>query len=131
MFRSKHSNPSFVTLLAEAQAACGKSDEQMAQELGFSRASVYAASKSGTMKMPAGKLSIVARALDASPSEVLESFLRETAPDLLEAVRKVWGPTGLTEGEQKVVEAYRKLTGGRDVEPIIMDGKDIMALITA
>jgi transcriptional regulator with XRE-family HTH domain len=130
MFTSS-TNPSFLSYLAEAQAACGKSDEQMAQELGFSRASVYAAVKASSMKFPAGKLMILAQVLDASPSQLLEAFLRDQSPDLLDAVRKVWGPTGLTKGEQKLVEAYRHLTGGRDVEPVIMDGKDVLALITA
>jgi hypothetical protein len=131
MFFSDQYKPSFSTLLADAQGACGKSDEQIAIELGFSRASVFTAIKSGAMKFPVGKLTLLASALNASPSQLLESLLRDTSPELLETVRKIWGPTGLTRTEQKVLEAYRTLSGGRDVEPIIMDGKQILALITA
>lgn len=131
MFYSDQPNPTFLALLGDAQAACGKSDEQIALELGFSRGNVISAIKCGLAKFPVGKIMLLARVLDVSPSQLLEAFLREISPELLDAVRKVWGPTDLSSSEQKVLDAYRTLSGGREVEPLIMDGRDVIALITA
>jgi predicted DNA-binding transcriptional regulator AlpA len=119
-----------ATFLTKAQDAVKKSDQQMTEALGFSRTNIYTSIKQGMMKLPVGKVPLLARALEVSASEVLEVFLRDYSPELLEVIRKVCGPLDLTANEKKLIEAYRTLAQGRDVEPLVMDGRNVVALIT-
>jgi predicted DNA-binding transcriptional regulator AlpA len=125
---TQHAN--VVAFISQGQDAIKKSDEEMAQALGFSRTNIYTGIKQGLMKMPIGKVPLLARALDVPASEVLEVLLRDYMPEMLEVVRKVWGPLDLTTNEKKLIEAYRTLAQGHDVEPVVMDGRNLIALIT-
>jgi hypothetical protein len=116
--------------LTRAQHNGSKSDEDMAEALGFSRANVYRAIKAGKMKMPFEKVPALARTLDVSQSDALEAILRDYSPELLELIQKVWGPVNLTANEKKLLIAYRTLAHGQDVEPLVMDGGNVIALIT-
>lgn len=116
--------------LTQAQESMNLSDEQMAQELGFSRPSVYTLCKGGKMKMPMSKVPLLAKVLKVPASDVLTVMLTEYDPELLAVINKSWGSMALTAGEKKVLSAYRSLAKGHDVEPLIMDGKNIVALIT-
>ena len=109
-----------ATFLVKAQEAVKKTDQEMTEALGFSRTNAYTAILQGMMKMPVGKIPLLARALDVPASEVLEVLLRDYSPELLEVVRKVWGPLDLTTNEKKLIEAYRTLAQGHDVEPVVM-----------
>jgi predicted DNA-binding transcriptional regulator AlpA len=122
--------PTLATFLTEHQNRLTKSDEQMAEALGFSRASIYTLIKEGKMKMPTSKVPLIARALDVPAQDVLTVLLTEYDPELLAVINKAWGPTQLTAGEKKLLSAYRTLAKGHDVEPLIMDGRNIVALIT-
>jgi predicted DNA-binding transcriptional regulator AlpA len=129
-FESPTHHSSLTAFLTKAQEASKMSDHEMTEALGFSRTNVYTAIKQGTMKLPVGKVPLVARALEVSASEVLEVLLRDYSPEMLEVIRKVWGPLDLTTNERKLIEAYRTLAQGRDVEPLVMDGRNVVALIT-
>ena len=123
--------PSLRIYLTESQDRLKKSDQEMAEELGFSRANVYTLIKTGKMKMPFSKVPLLANALDATPSDVLAVILKDYCPELWEAINKVWGPVDLTANEKKLIAAYRTLCRDQEVEPRVMDGKNIIALITA
>lgn len=117
--------------LNRQQNAKSLSDEQMAEALGFSRATIYTMIKSGAAKMPVGKIPSLAKVLEVSPAEVLEVVLRDAFPELLDVIRKVWGPTNLSDGEKKLLLAYRALVNEHeDVEPLILDGRSVIALIS-
>ena len=91
-----------AAFLVKAQEAAKKTDQEMTEALGFSRTNVYTAILQGMMKMPVGKIPLLARALDVPASEVLEVLLRDYPPELLEVVRKVWGPLDLTDRKSVV-----------------------------
>jgi predicted DNA-binding transcriptional regulator AlpA len=130
-FENRFETPSLATFLAEHQDKVKKSDEEMAEALGFSRASVYTLIKEGKMKLPIGKVPLLARALDVPASDVLMVVLTAHEPELMEVIGKTWKPMELSANEKRLLSAYRTLAKGQDVEPLIMDGKNIIALITA
>jgi predicted DNA-binding transcriptional regulator AlpA len=130
-FENRFETPALATFLVEHQARLEKSDEDMAEALGFSRASIYTLIKEGKMKLPISKVPLLARALDVPASDVLTVVLTEYEPESMEVIRKTWKPIQLTANEKKLVTAYRSLAGDQDVEPVVMDGKNIIALITA
>lgn len=130
-FENRFETPALATFLVEHQARLEKSDDEMAEALGFSRAGVYTLIKEGKMKMPISKVPLLARALDVNASDVLTVVLTEYEPELMEVVRKSWQSTELTANEKKLLSAYRTLAKGHDVEPLVMDGKNVIALITA
>jgi hypothetical protein len=136
---TSNDNTSYIPLsgalgafLDRAQRAAGKSDAEMAQALDFARVNVWQAIKAGRIKLPTGKVTGVARALNLPASEVLGELLQDSDPELRTLIDKVWGPQGMTASEKKLLAAWRHLVAGREdeVEPIIMDGKSAIAIVT-
>jgi DNA-binding Xre family transcriptional regulator len=118
-------------LLAECQEQLHKTDEQIAKEVGFTQTNVYTMVKQGTLKMPIDKVQALATAIDCPVSDLLRIVLRDTMPDVLATIEKIWAPLDLTANEKKLIESYRYLAKGRDVVPLVMDGQSIIALVTA
>lgn len=118
-------------LLAERQEQLHKTDEQVAKEVGFAQTNIYAMIKQGTLKMPIDKVEALAKAIDCAPSDLLRLVLRDTMPDVLAAIEKIWTTLELTANETKLIESYRYLAKGRDVVPLVMDGQSIIALVAA
>lgn len=128
-FDTRYGTPSFRAFLTDCQVRQKKSDQEMAEELGFSRAGVYTLIKTGAMKLPFSKVPLLAKALEQSPSDVLAVMLKDYCPELWEVVNKVWGPMDLSTNEKKLLSAYRTLCQEQDVEPRVLDGKNIIAMI--
>jgi len=128
-FSAQPNSTSLRTLIAERQAALNITDEALAKELGFDRSAGLTMIKQGAMRMPTSKIATLAKSLALDPAQVLRLALSETAPEVLAAVDALLIPPALTANELKLLEAYRCLSKGQDVTPIIMDGSNIVALI--
>lgn len=130
-FESALSQPVIPTLIAESQELLGKSDQQLAKELGFDHPNIITLIKAGSMKLPMSKVPQLARAIDYAESDLLRTVLIDYAPELMAVIDKVWRPLGLTTNERNLVQSFRDLAKGRDVVPVVMDGQSIIALIAA
>jgi hypothetical protein len=122
----------FGTFLDQAQRAAGKTDAELAQALDFARVNVWHAIKGGTIKLPVGKVTLLARALNLPASKVLSALLKDTSPELADLVATIWAPQDLSAHEKKLLAAYRHLVAGREdeVEPLVLDGQNIIAIVT-
>lgn len=63
-FENALSQPVQLTLIAESQARLGKSDQQLAKELGFDHSNIIRFIQAGSMKLPMSKVPQLARAID-------------------------------------------------------------------
>jgi hypothetical protein len=132
MTASPHPQSSSVAaLMAERQTELSKNDEQLALELGFDKSSIIAMVKQGAVKLPVQKVSALASALSIDPGHLLRLVLAESMPDVLAAVDALSPSKILTANEIRLVEAYRQLSKGRDVSPLVVDGNSIIALVVA
>ena len=126
-------NSTKTTLLPfviEHQELTGKSNEQIAAELKYQDPQIWEMIKSGTIKMPNGKLLDIAAAIQCSPYELVRLALAAQLPELLSVIDQVWSPKEISANEKQVLDAFRQLTKGRDAVPHILDGGSVLALIT-
>jgi hypothetical protein len=120
-----------VAQIEERQAVLGITDHQLCEALGFDRTGVLALIKLGTMRMPLPKIPVLVVALGLDPAELLRLALTESSPELLELIEGVFGPLQLTTTERSLIKHLRKIAGDRPASPIVLDGKSIIALVTA
>ncbi|MYM40916.1 hypothetical protein [Duganella qianjiadongensis] len=119
------SNESIAELIIRRQMELGKSDEQISQALGFERVTTFVMIKQGNTKLPVQKVVALATALSIEPAPLLRQLLAESMPDILGAVDKILAPTSFTVNEIKLVQTYRQLCTGRDVNLIFVDSNCI------
>jgi hypothetical protein len=114
----------------QAQSKVGMSDKDLAEALGFSRTSILTMVKSGGMKMPIGKVPLLATALEVPASDVLAAMLDDYfSGEVMQVMRKTWGMLDLTQNEKKLITSYRALTEGDNSEPRVLEGKNIIAVL--
>ena len=124
-------HPTIRAFISERQAQLNKTDAQVAEAVGDMSERVYALMKTGAIKVPYDKVVQIAAALHVPQEELLVVLLQDYSPDLMTLIRSLWSMSSLTNGERKLVEAFRTLARGKDVEPVIMDGLNVIALVTA
>lgn len=113
-----------ATIMAKATVAetidnairhSGKTQAEIAAEVGFPKPNVITMIKKGDTKLPIARLGAMARALDLDPVFLLRLTLQEYLPDTWEAVEEILGsPLLLTENEAKLIRRLRALSGGSD-----------------
>jgi hypothetical protein len=117
-------------LIAERQTKLKVIDEQLANASELNNPSTLEMIKEGTIRLPLANVGNMARALDLDAAEFLRSYLGEVLPDMLAAIDDCMLAPSLTQNEAKLVEAYRFLCKGRDAVPRILDGGNVVALIS-
>ncbi|MBC7702428.1 MAG: hypothetical protein H7274_00590 [Rhodoferax sp.] len=117
--------------IAARQSQLNLNDDDVAKAMGNISTQVYTMIKSGHAKLPYNLIESLASALQMAKADLLTSVLGYEAPALLALVRQTWSMTTLTRNERTLVEAFRSLTAGKDVTPVVMDGRNVIALVTA
>lgn len=96
----------------------GKTNQEIAEALGYPRGNVIAMIKTGTMKLPLNKVGPLARVLNIDPVHLLERVLVETSPETWEALSSVIGNKLVTDNEHKLVEFVRSRLHGFDANVV-------------
>ena len=107
--------PTVAEYLSAQIALSGKSQADIAREVGYERSNVINMMKQGTLKLPTGKVGPMARALGVDPLHLLRLTLGEYMPDTWAAIDEIAGRTLITENEQRLLEVIRKAAAGREV----------------
>ena len=85
--RSATASPSKAKSVAEYVSwqinLCGKSQVQIAQEIGFDKPNVITMIKQGKTKVPVNKIGSMAKALEVDPVFFMKLCLQEYMPDLM------------------------------------------------
>lgn len=122
---------SIIELIARRQVELGKTDEQLAQDLNFEGVSAFNLIKKGVVKLPILKVAPLASAFSIEASHLLRKLLTETMPDVLAAIETMLYPISLTQNEMKLIQTFRYLTKDNDVNPVVVEGNSIVALLVA
>ena len=75
---------------------CGKSQKQLAEEVGFPKANILTMIKHGTTRVPIHRVPALAKALGVDPAKLMKMVLQEYQPEILEAIECSLGPIVIT-----------------------------------
>jgi transcriptional regulator with XRE-family HTH domain len=114
---SKEKLPSVAEFLRKAIELSGKTQKQIAREVGYDNPNIISLLKDGSTKLPIPKVAAFAKALNVDPRHFLVVVLTEYWPDTWKAVRDSLCTSPLTPGEFKFIQALRAQVGGIDLDP--------------
>jgi transcriptional regulator with XRE-family HTH domain len=105
----------------------GRTQKELAREIGFERPNILSMIKTGETKLPLERIPEVATALEVDPAYLMRLALCEYEPELFGIIVHTLGKP-LTRNEQAVVEAYRRIAPLDDVE--ITDDAQAQLMLT-
>lgn len=106
----------------------GKSQAEIARELGYDKPNIITMFKQGKTRIPLDKIGAIADALGINPALLLKKVMGEYMPGTLASLQRVLKGLELTQNELELIEAYRRVSAGKDVSAVISD-KTILAVI--
>lgn len=121
---------SVAEFLAHQIRTSGKSQVEIARELGYDKPNIITMFKQGKTRIPLDKVGTLAKALEIDPALLLKKVMGEYMPDTLEALQSVLEGLMLTPNERELIDSYRQIAAGRDVSAVICD-KTVLAVVTA
>jgi transcriptional regulator with XRE-family HTH domain len=110
--------------LARAMELSGRSQREIATEVGFPHPNVLSMMKQGLTKVPVERAPALARALRVDPAHFVRLVMREYMPAAWAAIEATLGET-LTENERRLIEAWREICADGERE---VDEKAVAAL---
>lgn len=131
IFMTASTYPNLASLIEMRQRDLCISDAELATALGYTDARVVSMLKLEKMTLPINKVPTLATALTVDACMVLRLVMQEKSPGLLEIIEKVLNPFELEPHEVNLINHCRKLAGDRRVAPIVIEGKFVIALVTA
>lgn len=123
--------PTTAQWLAEQQSQAGVPDQVLADALGYGSARVIEMFKSGQMRVPFSKAPSLADALGINPGALMRRLLADADPELLHAIEQCLGVLSLSDGEQRLIQAVRRVSPGKEPVPITFDRDAIVTLLVA
>lgn len=95
----------------------GKSQKDIADELGYDKPNIITMFKQGKTKVPINKVPEFAKVLGVDPIHFLRIALLEYSPSTWEVIEEVVGRSIVTENEMRIIKIVRDTSGGLDVAP--------------
>lgn len=102
----------FISL---AVSKTGKTNQEIADEVGFTRGNVVAMIRSGSMKCPLNRVVRLAKAIDVDPADLLRRTLGPNDAALLETFQEISGARIVSSMEYEFIEWVRRVSGNVDV----------------
>lgn len=109
----------------------GRSQKEIATEIGYDSANVITMFKQGLTKLPIDTVGPIARALNVDPVYLLRLVFKEYHPATFEAVEHALGTTIVTENERKLLDQFRRSTEHSDPEMLVFGPTRAIALVLA
>jgi hypothetical protein len=128
MIKTKMTVAQFLTIKIDES---GKTQKEIATEIGYDAANLITMFKQGLTKLPLNTVGPIARALDVDPVYLLRLAFNEYFPETFEAVEHALGTTFITENERKLVELYRSYTNNEDPEMVMFGPPRALAVVLA
>lgn len=88
---------------------CGKSQREIATEIGYENANIITMFKQGHTKIPLNQVGPLATALGINPANFMRMVLEEYMPETWEAVECALGCMILSEEEARIVLTFREM----------------------
>jgi hypothetical protein len=94
----------------------GKTNQEIAEEVGFTRGNVVAMIRSGSMKVPVNRVMSLAKAIDVDPLTLLRKTLGESGGEILDVIQVVTGKNAISDNEALLVDFVRTTSGNLDID---------------
>lgn len=94
-------------------AICGKQQNEIAAEIGYTRPNIITMFKQGLTKVPVNIAPALARAIGVDPNLFTRMVLKEYMPEVLKAIEESVGGLA-TVNESQILEVIRSATKGKD-----------------
>lgn len=124
----KHKSKQGVTVaefLANQIAISGKSQKEIADELGYDKANIITMFKQGLTKLPVYKVKLMAQSLGIDPIRLMNIVMNEYMPEAWAAIQEVIG-IAVTENEREIINELRNITKDSDPKMITSDQKQLL-----
>jgi hypothetical protein len=95
----------------------GKTQIEIATEIGYDKPNIITMFKQGKTRLPINKIGTVAVALGVDPVHMLRLALSEYLPETWEVIEQVFNDKLVTEEELTVINIMRSEGGGLPVQP--------------
>lgn len=95
----------------------GKSQKEIAEEVGYPMPNVITMFKQGKTKLPINKVALFAKSLGIDPVHLLRLTMTEYTPETWEVIEELLGDNVLSQDERRVIEALRKVGLGFNATP--------------
>lgn len=115
------SNITVAKYISQQLVMCGKSQIEVANEIGYSNPNVITMFKQGKTKLPIVKVKLLAKSLGVDPVFLLKLVMTEYMPDTWNVVSDILGGSIITEPEERILGVIHQADGGLPVEPITDD----------
>lgn len=86
---------------------CGKSQTQIAEEVGFEKPNVITMIKQGKTKVPLNKIGSMAKALEVDPVFFFRMVMNEYMPDLMDMIASITNQPVITRNEMDFIHVIR------------------------
>lgn len=106
-----------ASYLKDKIASSGKTQRQIALEVGYSKPNVVSMMSNGQTKIPINKIPLFSRALGVDPAHMLRLALAEYHPEIWDVIDATIGRP-LTENETRLLGIYREATYGGVEAPL-------------
>lgn len=111
--------------LSQAIEISGKTQLEIAREVGYSRPNVLSMMKQGQTKVPIDKVPGLAEACGVDPASFLRLVLREYMPETYKVISKHLGPV-LDDEEMVLLNAYRLWREEKQIDAIAPTQKEFL-----
>ena len=87
---------------------CGRSQVEIAHDIGFDKPNVITMIKQGKTKLPMDKIGKFAKAIGVDPIHLFKLCMMEYSPDTWVEIQRMVGQTVMTENEVEFIETIRQ-----------------------
>jgi len=130
MNKDDQSKPdAFIKLISERQIQLHVSDLQLSLLMGHKDTKTVEMYKNGKLRMPVKLIPFLSSMLGLDVPMLLRIYLSMYMPDLMEILDPLLMTDTLTTNESELIQSYRHLCKNHEVRPVILDGKNIVALV--
>jgi transcriptional regulator with XRE-family HTH domain len=95
------------------KAASGKTQREIAAEVGYEKPNMIAMMRAGDVKVPLDKVPALAKALHVDPAFLLRLAMNQYWPEMADAIAQIFG-TICTANEVEILEHIRKVSKNTD-----------------
>lgn len=120
----KQTRPTVADFISRSIQASGRSQKEIAEACGWPKPNFVTMLKKGDSKLPLDKVGPLAEVLGVEPVYLFWLVMQEYFPDTLRSIEHAIRGVMLTELEKNLIEAYRDLTHGLQLDAELKIGED-------
>jgi hypothetical protein len=119
---------SVAQYIEQQVAICGRSQKEIADEIGYPNANIITMFKKGLTKVPLPKVGVLAKALGVDPAFMMRLVMGEYMPETWEALEQIFGTEKfVTADELALIKFLRKETKNMPIDLSIAENRQALS----